>query len=500
MGKARELLRKIFGVVFFAVFVLVFVSNLFSVFPLRAQPMIVALIAVLIIAAGFCATCVFGSVRITKPKVSETAFLIIVFAFYALVQGFVAYEFETQFTQGWDFGIVASAARDFALYDLPAGDYFSKWPNNIPIYIFLCNFFKLCGSFGYYAFSRAGILLNLILIDIAHFLVYMTAKHIGGRRLGFAALICSMMNPAMLAYSGIYYTDTLSLVFPISALLLWICAKENFAKNKNRRAIVQTVSAAALLAVGTVMKMTVIILLIAVIIDIFMSFDIKKAAMRAAVSACVFALLFTGLNYSVMSSPQLPQADENLYIPKLHWVMMGLHGNGNYYDPDYQLTLSVPHEQRDELVKSEIAARIKEFGFGGMLSHFAEKASYVWGDGTYSSCFKIDRDRVRASSLDRYMKIDGEAFAPYARYSQGVMAATILGMALCGILVVKDKKYGTLLLAPCACVFGVLLFFLVWEARSRYIFNYIPIFTILAVCAYSELFRYLGKKIKTERK
>ncbi|MEG2677671.1 MAG: hypothetical protein RR933_06085, partial [Oscillospiraceae bacterium] len=79
MGKARELLRKIFGVVFFAVFVLVFVSNLFSVFPLRAQPIMVALIAGLIIAAGFCAACVFGSVRITKPKVSETAFLIIVF-------------------------------------------------------------------------------------------------------------------------------------------------------------------------------------------------------------------------------------------------------------------------------------------------------------------------------------------------------------------------------------------------------------------------------------
>ena len=72
-----------------------------------------------------------------------------------------------------------------------------------------------------------------------------------------------------------------------------------------------------------------------------------------------------------------------------------------------------------------------------------------------------------------------------------LMAFTILGMAACGVLVAKKGELGKALLAPCACVFGVLLFFLAWEARSRYLLNYTPLFAVMAACAWQRIYALL---------
>lgn len=54
-------------------------------------------------------------------------------------------------------------------------------------------------------------------------------------------------------------------------------------------------------------------------------------------------------------------------IPKTHWIMMGLAGNGGYNNEDYVLTFSAPDgETRKALIRDEIAARLKEMGPAGL--------------------------------------------------------------------------------------------------------------------------------------
>ncbi|MEG0912045.1 MAG: hypothetical protein RSD35_09175 [Oscillospiraceae bacterium] len=53
----------------------------------------------------------WGTGRAAAGRI-ELALLIAVFALYALAHGFAAYELETQFTRGWDFGIVSSPTFD----------------------------------------------------------------------------------------------------------------------------------------------------------------------------------------------------------------------------------------------------------------------------------------------------------------------------------------------------------------------------------------------------
>ena len=163
--------------------------------------------------------------------------------------------------------------------------------------------------------------------------------------------------------------------------------------------------------------------------------------------------------------------------------MMGLQGKGNYYDPDYQLTLSVPEEGRDKLVKDMIKIRLENYGLKGMVDHLYRKISFVWAEGTYYSALKIDRDRYGVTWMDTYVNWLGEKFKPYAEYCQGLLLLNYVSFVAAALsFLVSKPKRNRLLLVALIGIFGVFLFECIWEARSRYIFNYLPIF-LMVTCS-----------------
>ena len=65
-------------------------------------------------------------------------------------------------------------------------------------------------------------------------------------------------------------------------------------------------------------------------------------------------------------------------------------------------------------------------------------------------------------------------------------------MLMSGFFVIKKKKISKITLIQ-GIVFGATLFFMVWETRSRYIFNMTPLFILLSVYGLLSLWDYRAK-------
>jgi len=224
-----------------------------------------------------------------------------------------------------------------------------------------------------------------------------------------------------------------------------------------------------------------------------LTLKIKKGALAACVIAAVFCLSYFPAYHASMNASILPEKDPDLQIPWSHWIMMGLRGNGNYYDPDYKLTLAAPADQREEFVRQEIANRIREYGFSGMLDHLSVKNSFVWNEGTYFSANKVMRDRIATSSLDKYLLFEGPDFYLYGYWCQFLMMVTVSGFLLSAAQMLFGKKE-TRLLPFSLCAFGLFLFQMMWEARSRYLFNFLPVFIVIVIVGWTGVFESRRKR------
>src|SRR5699024_7695855 len=101
---------------------------------------------------------------------------------------------------------------------------------------------------------------------------------------------------------------------------LWSWAREGSA----RRRLAGLAAVGAVCALGGWLKVTVAILLIAILLDALLSLPGRqKAAATAAVA--VFAVAYSGLSALSASSPLA--GDPDAAIPHSHWVMMGLSGD-----------------------------------------------------------------------------------------------------------------------------------------------------------------------------
>ena len=123
----------------------------------------------------------------------------------------------------WDFGSVFNGASNYALNgDIgPISCYLGDFPNNIALFSILVILFKIALFLGITDLFAVGIIWNCIMIDLTViFLVYFIRKKTGNANAILCALLCLFVAPLYL-YSPIFYTDTLTLIFPIFCIYLY---------------------------------------------------------------------------------------------------------------------------------------------------------------------------------------------------------------------------------------------------------------------------------------
>lgn len=415
---------------------------------------------------------------ISKREIKhERAITITTFAIILILQLILGNLFKV--TPSWDFGRIFREATDFSNTNNNI-DYFCMCPNNIPILILFKSIFYIFNSIGLTNFLEIGIVINIIAIDLSILFTYLVAKKCIGVNKAIMILIIFAIMPTTYLYAPIFYTDTLSMLFPILTIYLYLKIKE--VKNI-KSLILLNILLGVVIFIGINLKFTIIIAWIAICIyEIFINKKDKQQCKQLVIgigtTIVVILALTCGKGFILKNYFIYYDKMENDKLPATHYIMMSLQGDGRYSqeDVDYSTSFNTYNERIEGNI-AEIKNRAKKHTEKkDWIEFINNKIRTTWGDGTFYIPWQLERKPMKNGIWQDFVFRDGKYSDIYKYYSQ----ALYISMLIFGLLSLfsKENRLGII----CGLIMmGVFFTFIIWEAKSRYIVNFIPIFIIIEI-------------------
>jgi 4-amino-4-deoxy-L-arabinose transferase-like glycosyltransferase len=325
---------------------------------------------------------------------------------------------------------------------------------------------------------------------------------LAGVRSAVTALIMVGIYLPFYTMAASFYSDVLSLPFTALTLNFYLRARD---QDQFQRKLVMFIACGLLAAVGSVIKFTVFVVLVACVIDWFLANQewswakLKKPLLGVASAACAFAALTSGF-YAYMDSKMDPDLVYQHREPMTSWILCGLGPNGGAYNPEYSnFTMSLPNiDVRREEIPLRIKQRLQELGFFGLIEHFGKKYSIAYESGTFKQNDFIGLPALNKTALHEWVVRPGnygsheqlygdishvgQYYDAYDHIATGLMLSYfLLGMAGAFIYF---RKPG--FCVPWLSLIGLNIFFLIWESSNK-IAGFFPIFVMCAVLGLSAL-------------
>lgn len=455
-------------------------------------------ISILITAIFYVVSIFFLNKILTKYIKDERKFFMISFIIFIIIQLLFAFIFVV--VPSWDFGEIFVSAINSATGEEPLhkSAYFYVYNNNMGYGLLLSTIFSLINLFGInnpVIFGAAGILLNILFIDIAIIYIYKIIKKYFSAEYTKLFILLLLLFTPYITYTPIFYTDTLVLPFAAASIyyLLAVMDKEYTTK--------KLLFIGLLIGLGYCIKQTMIIILIAFIISYLLISNketIKVKLLNILKILIIFIIPIILLNVYVSVKFDQERLDAKS-IPVSHWLMMGLNDNGGYNQADVDYTKSFKNKQlKKEANIKEINKRVEKLISNKQaINFYTNKIKYTWGDGTYYAPQKLSANPRNSYKEKNYiLPSDSNQNKLFILLSQTrhilMLVLIIIGCLLRTELTDKQKNMQLLLNIS---IFGIFLFCLIWETRSRYLIIMTPALMLASFLGMISLSNYLkGKK------
>ena len=420
--------------------------------------------------------------------------IIIAISFFFL-QLYISYNifFET----GWDSGAyVIPAARLVSQHaEMPESinNYFSYYPNNlflVNIYALILKVNQKIGIFCGEEQLMSIVFCNCLISSITCLLTYKIGKKITNISYAFVGYLISLTLIALSPWGVICYSDSFVLFIPVLILYVYVSAIPVFWK---------TMGLFICGYIGYSIKPQAVICLIAVLIVCVLQIDRttirRKNVFRCFCGVAVSALLITCMSYALdrVYEKEGFILDPQKKIGITHFLMMGMNPDtlGVYNGEDVEISheCQTPQERTQKNLEV-VRERLKSYGMGGYLKLLSQKmltnfndGTFAWGnEGSFYAILKADKNTAIAPRLKATFYNDG---AHFWLYSGMVQIVWIIVLILCffkSIISVfnKDKMEkadGVI----CLSLIGIIVFELLFEARARYIYIYVPLFILYGI-------------------
>ncbi len=398
-------------------------------------------------------------------------------------------------------------------------DYFSAHPNNLMLVCTYLSVLRTAGLFGTESVISI-VILQALLFSLGGVLFFYIVHDLLSLKAAFLSYFLYVFWIGFNPYLFITYSDAVGLIFPLVILRLFQLV---LLMKKGNTVIPTAAVAGVFAALGYAVKpQTVIVFIAGIIVTAFGFFLRKNRKQLYAVIAAVivFPAVLITVNYVIYPSLGL-ELDKAKSFGFSHYIMMGLNPetDGVYSNEDTEFTNSIkdPSIRREENLRVT-EERLKAYGLKGLLGHLKRKQLINFCDGTFSwgidgnffaGPVLGDMPAVREDSpfrpLIHSFIIAGERNYDKYRDLMQLFWLTVLFFASVGEiyalkrLVRRDFEgipalytLGVLFLS----LYGLTVFELIFEAKARYLFTYLPLFLTAGVYGACVIYRSLRRCLK----
>lgn len=430
-----------------------------------------------------------------KEKINTKIVIPILLLIIFIFQCYIGNLFRVQ--PNWDMKELFNGASDYISGGEEYLNYLYRYPNNIGIQIIYIILFRIADFIKILSRYDMAMLFNIIMIDLALLFTFLVSKEMFDNKKALMIFIMLASMTPIYLFSPIIYTDTISMMFPVLILYLYLLAKK---KDAIKKKCIFYALMGATICIGMSIKVTIAIMPIAIsIYEIVMKNKRETLVMIGTtfisfIICLLFIMIFMRLIFPKWNNEEYNKER----FPITHWIMMGLGDVGKYSERDVALTSSFSNinEKRKENMKV-IQERLANILENRKMNHLRRKLMYTWGDGTYYAVNTLDYDAVNNGKHQEFVFKRGEHHEFYQYYTQ-IQHLTIITLmiVLSFISIKKDINYEfTLRIA----IFGLFLFLLLWETRSRYLINHLPVMQIISFIGVEELYKVISNVWKKHK-
>ena len=410
--------------------------------------------------------------------------------FLIQVAAVVSYFFVTR---DWDASIIFDACERMAhgLEPDNGGLYFSQNPNNL---FFAWLFIRvirltdlLLGQAVRGAEYLAMIVVQCAISQATGFMLYVLAKKLAKREgPALLAYLLYVLLAGLSPWVAIPYTDSVALFIPTLILLVYVCWP------RGRHAAVKWLLIGALTMLAYRLKPQGMIVTIAIVLC-----ELLRALRRGFIrrwwrkivragagltAGLVLCLLLTG-----WAADSLPLTlDPGRAFGLRHFLLLGLNEDsmGVWNSGDVQFSDSFEDQAtRRAATDRVLRIRIERMGVKGLALQGLRKTLTNYNDGTFfwggeGNFFgEVPEPRVPVlSQITRSLYYpEGSLYGLWSNFEQAVWLA-VLTLGLLSCLLKPDRRIAVVMLS----VVGLTLFDMIFEARARYLYTYLPYYILLA--------------------
>ena len=415
---------------------------------------------------------VFASKKIV-PKLVKLKWLpYILFGLFFVICVLVSNDVKVN--PSWDMGRVFNLSKDYALTGETVDVYLYQYPNNIMISVIYIGIMKIGQLLTVVDFLTYATVMNAFIVSLTVVLLYFVAKKMYDEKKAMMVLLIALFTSPLYLYGAEYYTDTFSMFMIMLTFFTYLVMEEQ--KSIPKKITLQIILG-FLLVIAFKVKVTAAFIIIALLVYRVLT-DKSKAILRDFVFVIPTAMLVLIIGNLILNAIFIPNKEisDQEEMPIEHWIWMGLKGAGGYDEEDYAYTRSFKtYEERKQADREALKERIKEYNIGSFIKHVGYKMWFAWCDGTYFVPEVLRREPVSKGVLYEYVSRYGKKTDYYKYWPQIMHIGMLTLIAVNAYTMIRKKKRATKDMILFIAIYGLIVFLIIWENRSRYVLTMLPI-------------------------
>ncbi len=378
--------------------------------------------------------------------------------------------------------------------------YFWRYPNNLGLLVLHMAWywpFTLFGlQWGTDTALFVGSVLNVLMMDAAIFVAWRLARLLFKKESAglLTLLMCFVFLPYIL-WSGYFYSDTLSILFPVLGLFLYFKGRDA----AGVKAWLLYAGCGLVLSAGICLKGSIAVVAVAIAIHTLLDGLTRAKLLKYAALLGALLLFQGGFNLYTHNSSWFDTSElEARKSPITAWLALGAYGDGAFYEGE-RFEEIWQYEDPAQRSQNALEWMLESYGARNETQNFAfftQKAVRTWGQGDYEA-FDYTQWPVHGNWSHIFFVPSGPLYQPlgYLCNAYNLLLVFLLTAAL--FFSLRRGRF-TGMSAVHLTLFGIFLFFTFWETRARILLNITPLLIMAAAGGLQELDKVLPHRRKAK--